>query len=76
MLINPSCAHPSGMDNLENSVNTEKTVGVNLNAALARIKRQLRWIDASAGIQKLLILIECIAPDDLCTDRLAVRARG
>ena len=64
------------MDNLENSVNTEKTVGVNLNAALARIKRQLRWIDASASIQKFLVLIQGIAPDDLCTYRLAVRARG
>src|SRR5882762_4119069 len=76
MLINPGCAHPSGMDNLENSVHTEKTVGVNLNAALARIKRQLRWIDPSSRIQKFLVLIQGIAPDDLCTYRLAVRARG
>jgi len=49
---------------------------VNLNATLAGIERQLRWINPSTRIQKSLILIQGIAPDDFCADRVAVRARG
>src|SRR5258705_8277836 len=76
MFIDPGCTQSGGMGNLENCVHPEKIVGVNLNATLAGIKRQLRWIYPSTSIQKFFVLIECIAPDDLRTDRLAVRSRG
>jgi hypothetical protein len=75
MLINPGREHPGGMGNLEYRVHSEKTVGINLNAALAGIKRQLRWIDPAARIKEFFVLIERIAPDHLCADRLAIRAR-
>jgi len=64
------------MDNLEYGIHSEKTVGVNCHATLAGIERQFQWIDPSTGILKLPVLIKDIAPDDFCTDRLAIRARG
>src|SRR6202011_1161470 len=50
VLINPCCAHPGGMGNLEYRVHSKKTVRVNLNATLAGIERQLRWINSSTAI--------------------------